>query len=168
MYDELPFFKPFPSFFMVDPSQQRGINCRFGMTGILAEAHYDSSRNFITVLKGSRRYILAHPKQCKQLELHPRQHPSARHSSVDWTNLTDVEAHPMFASAQVNEVVLQAGDALYLPTHWFHFIQNLDLNYQVRLREMEKMIAVCTVVKRTTQTYFGRCYLHHSAMLDLE
>jgi len=132
LYDELPFFKPFPSFFMVDPHQQRGINCRFGMTGVLAEAHYDSSRNFITVLGGSKRYILAHPKECPHLELYPKDHPSGRHSAVDWTHFS-AEEHPVFASAQVNEVVMQAGDALYLPTHWVHFIQSLDLNYQVSL-----------------------------------
>lgn len=130
MYEELPIFKPIPSFFMVEPSEQRGINCRFGMTGVLAEAHYDSSRNWITVLKGSRRYILAHPRECRHLELYPKEHPSGRHASVDWTNFS-VQEHPLFASAQVNEVLLQAGDALYLPTHWFHFIQSLDLNYQV-------------------------------------
>ena len=130
LYDELPFFRPFPSFFVVDPGGQRGINCRFGMTGVLAEAHYDSSRNFIVLLKGTRRYILAHPKECEHLELYPLKHPSGRHSAVDWTDFS-VEEHPVFVSAQVNEVVLQAGDALYLPTHWFHFIQSLDLNYQV-------------------------------------
>lgn len=130
LYNELPFFQPSPSFFMVEPSHERGINCRFGMTGVLAEAHYDSSRNFVVLLGGSRRYILAHPNQCKHLALYPLDHPSGRHASVDWTNLNEVRQHEIFSKAHVNEVVMQAGDALYLPTHWFHFIQSLDVNYQ--------------------------------------
>jgi hypothetical protein len=133
MYDELPFFNPVKNFFIVDPQQQRGINCRFGMEGVLAEAHYDSSRNFIVLLGGSRRYILAHPRECKHLELYGLDHPSGRHSSVDWTSRA-AEKSVKFSNARVNEVVLQAGDALYLPTHWMHFIQSLDINYQCNAR----------------------------------
>jgi ribosomal protein L16 Arg81 hydroxylase len=118
---------------MVDPHQQRGINCRFGMKGVIAELHYDQSRNFIVVMNGQRRYILAHPKECAHLYLYPLHHPSGRHSAVDWIapNLTQF---PNFHRARVNELVLQAGDALYLPTYWFHFIVSLNLNYQCNAR----------------------------------
>ena len=33
-------------FFLPDASQQRGIHCRFGMPGIIAEAHYDGIKAF--------------------------------------------------------------------------------------------------------------------------
>ena len=36
------------------------------------------------------RYIILPPSECRSLELYPRVHPSARHSSVDWANLTQV------------------------------------------------------------------------------
>ena len=36
IYEELPFFEPKKSFYMVEPKQQRGINCRFGMKGVIA------------------------------------------------------------------------------------------------------------------------------------
>ena len=63
LYDELPFFEPTQkSLFMVDPEEQRGINCRFGSKGIIAETHYDMSRNMILILNGRKRYILAHPE----------------------------------------------------------------------------------------------------------
>jgi Cupin-like domain len=134
LYDELPIFIPDdPSFFMPDPEGQRGINCRFGSKGIIAETHYDYSRNFILILKGRKRYVLAHPRQCPNLELYGRRHPSARHSKVDWSN--PLHWHTgRFPLAQVNEVILQAGDALYLPTAWFHFIVSLTLNYQCNAR----------------------------------
>ncbi len=143
LYDELPIFVPKPdNFFMVEPREERGINCRFGMKGIIAENHFDMARNFIVVLGGQRRYILAHPKECENMELYEVSHPSGRHSSVDWsTRLTDNAAleefrlkHAKFSKAQVNEVVLQAGDALYLPTSWFHYIVNLNVNYQCNAR----------------------------------
>ena len=135
LYEELPFFKPHPggSFYMVDPKEARGINCRFGMRGNTAENHFDSSRNFIALFGGERRYILSHPDQCLNLALYPKGHPSSRHSAVDWAN-PDLGTYPEFANAKVNEVVMQAGDVLYLPTNWFHHIVSLNTNFQCNAR----------------------------------
>jgi len=96
---------------------------------------------------GKRRYVLAHPKECPNLGLYPMHHPSGRHSAVDWIQ-PDLQQFPQFATAQLNEVVLQAGDALYLPTSWFHFIVSLNTNYQCNARsgttyENEHHLAQC-------------------------
>lgn len=85
------------------------------------------------VLGGERRYILSHPDQCPKLALYPKEHPSGRHSAVDWSD-PDLVTFPEFAEARSNELVLQAGDVLYLPTNWFHHIISLDLNYQCNAR----------------------------------
>lgn len=68
-------------FFILDPAQQRGVHCRFGMPGIIAEAHYDGGRNFITMARGRKRYILSPPSECPNLHL-LKDGPSARHSEV--------------------------------------------------------------------------------------
>lgn len=133
LFDELPFFQPRETLYVVDPMEQKGIHCRFGMHGVIAENHFDQSRNAIAVLGGERRYILAHPNQCQRLSLLPKGHPSARHSAVDWSN-PDLDGYPEFAEARGNEVVLQPGDVLYLPTNWFHYIISLNLNYQCNTR----------------------------------
>ena len=135
LFDELSFFQPTEDnpLYMVDPRKQKGIHCRFGMKGVTAVNHFDGSRNSIALLSGERRYFLSHPDQCENLNLFPRGHPSARHSAVDWAN-PDWEKFPSFADAEVNEVVLQAGDVLYLPTDWFHHIISLELNFQCNTR----------------------------------
>lgn len=133
LFDELTFFQPKPSLYMVQPKEQKGIHCRFGMKGVIAENHFDGSRNAIVVLGGERRYILSHPEQCPFLSLLPKGHPSARHSAVDWSD-PDLDAYPEFALAKGNEIVMQAGDVLYLPTNWFHYIISLSLNYQCNTR----------------------------------
>ncbi len=138
LFDELSFFQPRDDndnnrLYMVEPKKQKGIHCRFGMKGVIAENHFDGSRNMVALMGGERRYILSHPDQCENLALLPRGHPSARHSAVDWSD-PDWEEFPMFAEAEVNEVVLQAGDVLYLPTNWFHYIISLDLNFQCNTR----------------------------------
>ena len=138
IYDELPFFDPRKrrdsQFYIVDPKSERGINCRFGMRGVTAANHFDMSRNMIALFGGERRYILADPSQCKNMALYPQGHPSVRHSSFDWSNPLEWDDHAEFKEAHVNEVVLHAGDVLYLPTNTFHFIVNLSLNYQCNAR----------------------------------
>lgn len=138
IYDELPFFDPRKrkrsAFYIVEPDEERGINCRFGMRGVTAANHFDMSRNMIAVFGGERRYVMAHPSQCDKMALYPKGHPSVRHSSLDWSEPDQWEEHPEFQTALVNEVVLHAGDVLYLPTNWFHFIVNLSLNYQCNAR----------------------------------
>lgn len=129
LFREVPFLKPHKSFYIVDEDETRGINCRFGMKGNIAENHFDSSRNMIAIFKGERRYILSHPSNCPNLCLYPKGHPSGRHSAIDWSQ-PDLEEFPLFQHATVNEVVLQAGDVLYLPTFWFHYIISLNINYQ--------------------------------------
>ena len=133
LFDELPFFQPKKSLYMKAPDTQRGIHCRFGTRGVISTNHFDGPRNMIALLKGERRYLLSHPDQCKNLALYPPEHPSARHSAVDWSD-PDLEQYPEFADAKGNEVVLQAGDMLYLPTLWFHHIISLSANYQCNSR----------------------------------
>lgn len=135
IFKELPMFHPRKqSMFMVDTENAPGINCRFGMKGVVAELHFDITRNWILVMGGQRRYILAHPNQCSYMELYKKDHPSARHSSVDWANPPIHDPNRPFNKAMANEVVLQPGDALYLPTAWFHFIVSLNINYQCNAR----------------------------------
>ena len=139
------------SLFMVDPSQERGINCRFGMVGSMADSHFDPTRNWIFVFKGLRRYILSPPEECEHLNLHPLGHVSARHSQGNWGNLTSDERHAM-QHAQALQVVLQPGDALYLPTSWFHFIVSLTTSFQCNARsgtthvqgsELDRIFTAC-------------------------
>jgi hypothetical protein len=136
LYEDLPFFSPTrqSEVFMVDPTDERGINCRLGSKGTIAETHYDMSRNFILMLRGQKRYILAHPSQCINMELYPLGHPSARHTRINWSDPESWHDGENFPSGMVNEIVLQAGDGLYLPTYWLHFIVSLSMNYQCNAR----------------------------------
>ena len=58
------------------------------------------------------------------------------------------ELYPDFSKTTINEVVVSAGDVLYLPTYWFHHIISLELNYQCNTRsgysvEYDQMIYDC-------------------------
>ena len=137
IFNELPFFNPIKSLFIVDPKEQRGINCRFGMKSVIAENHFDGSRNYVAALGGMRRFILNHPDQCENLHLYPLEHPSARHSEVDWSK-PDYAKFDRFAKAKSNEIITRPGDVLYLPTYWFHYIVSLNVNFQCNTRSGEE------------------------------
>ncbi|RYE98645.1 MAG: hypothetical protein EOO41_02135 [Methanobacteriota archaeon] len=121
-----------PNFFMVEPAGFQGIHCRYGMPGIIAESHFDAGRNFIFMVRGRKRYILSSPQQCGNLHM-MKSGPSARHSSLDWTSDAGISAL-MDSGAEALEVILEAGDALYVPSFWFHFIVSLSVNVQCNAR----------------------------------
>jgi hypothetical protein len=132
-------------FFVVDPRAQRGIHCRFGMAGIIAEAHYDGGRNFISMVRGAKRYIMSPPTECPHYNL-LLDGPSARHSATDWGDSTDYKT--TLAKAKATEVIIRAGDALYVPSFWFHTPISLSTNIQCNTRsgsppEGSKDIEMC-------------------------
>jgi hypothetical protein len=118
-------------FFIVDPRGQHGIHCRFGQAGIVAEAHWDGGRNFITMVRGHKRYILSPPSECENLSM-MRSGPSARHSDAKWGEPEDYRVK--LKDAKAVEVVIHPGDALYVPSLWFHLPVSLDTSIQCNTR----------------------------------
>ena len=146
LYRELPWFAPPPdgarTLFLAEPRQARGIHCRFGMSGLVSEAHWDGSNNMIVQLGGHRRYILVDPSPSGACDmyLHPLGHPSARQSRVDWSRPESwLPEFPRFASMPAHEIVQEPGDALYLPTFYLHFVNSVDTNYQCNARAGREM-----------------------------
>lgn len=143
IYQDLYFFYPGQSpYYDIDANKSRGIQCRAdaGAPLLTAECHFDNERNYIAMMCGRRRYILAHPRSCPSLALYPQKHPLERHTQIDWRSLPEEEYSvlqnfPNFSQSTVNEVVLQPGDVLFLPTYWFHHIVSLgDYNIQCNTR----------------------------------
>lgn len=135
LFKELKFFQPQKSnIFLKEPRGQRGIHCRFGMEGVIAEAHWDGSRNMIAQFYGNRRYILVDPEDSCDMYLLAKNHPSGRHSEVDWSKPETWGDYPKFPTMKAHEVVNTAGTMLYLPTYYLHYIVSLDRNYQCNSR----------------------------------
>jgi len=136
----LPFFSPGDPFFSVDSSEFLGINCRFGMKGVIAAPHYDGKRNFIAMVRGRKRYVLLPPSECSRLDLYPRGHPSARHASLNWADAEKVGENSKLYHAQATEVVVSMGEILYLPSYWFHYIISQDASIQCNARSGDSLI----------------------------
>uniref|UniRef100_A0A7S1UB23 JmjC domain-containing protein n=3 Tax=Phaeomonas parva TaxID=124430 RepID=A0A7S1UB23_9STRA len=132
--------------FMKDSKGQRGIHCRFGMRSVIAESHYDSSRNFVAQLGGARRWIMNAPSTCENMYLLPHTHPSGRHSAVDWSN-PNLQKFAKFRDLEAFDVVLTTGDVLYVPAYWFHYIVSLGINFQCNSRSGKSSAGLVDIKK---------------------
>lgn len=104
------------------------------MRGIIAEAHFDNGRNSVAMVRGSKRYILAPPESCRHLNIiSNKKHPSFRHSMIDFGNLEQSQANQLQKVKSI-ETIVRAGEVLYIPSFWFHYIVSLNYSIQCNAR----------------------------------
>lgn len=96
---------------------------------IQVATHYDLMENIGIVIAGRRRFTVFPPDQIANLysgpfELTPAGTPV---SLVELAN-PDLDRFPRFADAMAHaqSAVLEPGDAIYLPFHWWHAVDSLD------------------------------------------
>lgn len=92
-------------------------------------AHYDFPDNIACCLVGRRRVILFPPEQADNLYIGPLDFtPSGQPISLVDSCEPDLQRFPKYADAmQAAYVVeLNPGDALFIPSMWFHHIEALD------------------------------------------
>jgi len=95
---------------------------------VTTPAHFDESNNVACVVAGRRRFTLFPPEQIDNLCVGPLDRaPTGTPISLVTLAEPDFERFPRFrtalAAAKVAE--LEPGDALYIPTLWFHHVESL-------------------------------------------
>ncbi|MCW3847164.1 cupin-like domain-containing protein [Sphingomonas sp. LB-2] len=96
---------------------------------VTVAAHYDTDNNLAAVAAGRRRFTLFAPDQVANLYPGPFELTSAKVivSMVDF-DAPDRERFPRFAEAEKAALVadLEPGDALFIPSMWWHHVRSLD------------------------------------------
>ncbi|GFH59877.1 hypothetical protein CTEN210_16353 [Chaetoceros tenuissimus] len=107
---------------LLDP---RGPSLWMGSSGSSTQAHYDVADNIIVQLYGTKRVRCYPPKAALDLYVYPDAHPRARKSQVNFDH-PDLNLYPRFQNLSEPhiDVLLKAGDAMYIPAFWFHHLEN--------------------------------------------
>jgi hypothetical protein len=87
-----------------------------GSKGNVSSLHFDRPNNFLVQLHGRKRLVLFAPQDYARL------YPSETISHFSRVDIEkpDLAQFPDYSGAQGYEVVLEAGDTLYLPPFWWH------------------------------------------------
>jgi Cupin-like domain len=91
--------------------------------------HYDGSHNIACVVAGSRRFILFPPEQVRNLYIGPVDRtPAGQPVSMVDPLAPDLDRYPRFAEAwrHALQAELHPGDALLIPSLWWHHVTGLD------------------------------------------
>lgn len=92
-------------------------------------AHNDFPQNLACVAVGRRRFTLFPPDHFRDLYLGPVDNtPAGRAISMVDFHHPDLDRHPRFAEAMRHALVaeLAPGDAIYIPSMWWHHVEGLD------------------------------------------
>ena len=134
---------------MFHPESQKGIQCRFGERGVVAATHYDNGRNMVGMITGAKRYILSPPNACGKLGIFAGRNTAIfRHSMLNFGHIKYLEDAKLreemspqerqwlerAATAPAVETVLKAGEVLYIPSMWFHYIVSIQKSAQCNAR----------------------------------
>lgn len=91
--------------------------------------HFDLADNLACVVAGRRRFTLFPPEQVGNLYIGPLDHtPAGQPISLVDTCKPDLARFPRYAEAlrHAQVVELEAGDALFIPSQWWHGVEALD------------------------------------------
>jgi hypothetical protein len=91
--------------------------------------HYDLKENIGCVVAGRRRFTVFPPDQVNNLYVGPFElTPAGTPISLVHLSAPDLDRFPRFAEAMAvaQSALLEPGDAIYLPFHWWHAVESLE------------------------------------------
>lgn len=97
-----------------------------GMPGAETPLHFDERENLFFQVRGRKEIVVFPFTDYLRLYPFPTTHPCDRQSMVGSPVSPDLEAFPRFQGSVGHYATLKAGDLLYLPYGWWHWLRNLD------------------------------------------
>ncbi|KAJ4792436.1 2-oxoglutarate (2OG) and Fe(II)-dependent oxygenase superfamily protein [Rhynchospora pubera] len=97
-----------------------------------SSTHYDPHHNILCVVSGQKEVILWPPEACRFLYPMPIYGEASNHSAVSIEDPDlSVHARAKHMKEYSQKVILNVGDALFIPEGWFHQVDSSDLTVAV-------------------------------------
>jgi len=92
--------------------------------------HADWAENINVQIKGKKIFYIVSPKYNKNM------YPSKTYERFSTASLVDLKNYDkdkfsLFEESEVVKVILEAGDAIYLPRGWWHYVESLEPSINV-------------------------------------
>lgn len=114
--------------------------------------HHDVAQNIFIQLEGRKRFLLYPPAASPWLYSHRFRSALPNYSQFD-PERPDYDRFPLSREVRPVEVILGPGDAMYLPSRWWHQVRSLDLSLSINFWWADGMVALAVraaeFVKRT-------------------
>ncbi len=121
-----------PALIPLDRHTKTYINLWMGRAGTITPLHHDKTTNLLMQVAGTKRLILFAPQHNEHLYPHEKGTRAAHMSRVDIDN-PDLAQFPLFAQARALETTLEPGDALFIPTLWWHQVYTITSGLSVNI-----------------------------------
>lgn len=121
----------FPTPALVDESWLEEVNLWVAFEGAFTPLHFDPADNLLAVFEGTKHLALFAPTESAKLEpasVLVRKASRLIYSRVD---PNDVHRSPAFGSARYTVATLNEGDALFIPTGYWHSVRSFGVNLAV-------------------------------------
>ena len=99
-----------------------------GPQGTFTPLHHDLTNNLLVQIVGRKRIVMASPAETPKL--YNRHHVFSEISNLADPRL-DLEKYPKLASVRQYEVVIEPGEALFVPIGWWHQVEALDFSVSI-------------------------------------
>jgi len=97
-----------------------------GPAGAVTTLHFDSTHNLFAQISGAKKVILIPPGQSKLLYYPCRDFGLNLHFSPVDVEHPDPKRHPRFARATPREITVRAGELLFIPATWWHYLRAIE------------------------------------------
>lgn len=129
-----------------------------GPGGSTTPLHFDSLENMFIHFWGKKKWILYPKTQLADLYM-PSDLPKRNFSPIDLMN-PDLEKFPKFKNTRAYEVIVSAGETLYVPNRWAHYVEALDfsigMNYLWSTWRREFKYLIDDILVRSPSQIFNR------------
>jgi hypothetical protein len=116
-------FPDMPAFEYLEPDRAVGNTFFwFGPADTVTPLHHDNDDIMFVQVYGRKQWALVSPRQGHLLYM-----KNDVFSNID-AETPDLDAHPLTRFADASRFVLNPGEALFLPTPWYHYVKALDVS----------------------------------------